>query len=165
MSAARWLSWWKGKGLHDLFEIGVVLKGVNAALELLLGALLLFVDVRGIVETLAQNELVEDPTDFLATHLQAAVAKLPPGAELYSALYLLAHGAVKAVLVWGLLRKKLWAYPASIAVLALFIAYQVIKYLQSHSIALLLLTLFDAALVYLIWHEYRHMRRLWGVVQ
>ena len=165
MNSGSMLTWWKGKGLHDLFEIGVVLKGVNAAVELLLGFLLLFVDVRGIIETLAQNELVEDPTDFLATHLQAEVSKLPPGAELYSALYLLSHGAVKAVLGWGLLKKKLWAYPASIVVLLLFIAYQVIKYLETHSIALMLLTLFDAALVYLIYHEYRAMQRLWRGVQ
>lgn len=156
-----WLSRWKREGLHDLFEIGVILKGLNAALELVSGLLLLFVDVRGIIDVLIQNELVEDPTDFLATHLKAAVAKLPPGAEFYSALYLISHAIVKAVLVWGLLRKKLWAYPASIAILFLFIAYQSIKYLETRSIALLALTVFDAALMYLIWHEYSHMQNEW----
>lgn len=151
----------KERGLHQLFEVGVLLKGVNAVLELVLGLVLLFFDVSAIVQTLAQNELVEDPNDFLATHLNAFVGHLAPGAELYSALYLLSHGLIKVVLVWGLLRDKLWAYPASLAVLALFVVYQSITFLHTHSIALLLLTIFDLSLIWLIWHEYRrHAKKL-----
>jgi len=149
--------------LHWSFEIGVVLKAISAGLELLFGLLLLFIDIRAIVQPFIDNELIDDPNDFLATHLQSAVANLSPGAELYSALYLLSHGIVKAALVGGLLRKKLWAYPASMVVLWLFIAYQTIKWIQTHSVALLLLTLFDLLLVYLIWHEYQHMRKQWAV--
>ena len=141
--------------LHQAFEVGILLKGANALLELLLGALLLFVDVRDIVAAFVQNELVEDPDDFLATHLAPLTAKLPPNAELYSALYLLSHGIIKAFLVWGLLRQKAWAFPASLAVLTLFVLYQLIKFAQNHSIALMLLTIFDLIIMWLIYHEWR----------
>ncbi len=145
--------------IYQLFEVGVFLKGLNALLEIVLGVLLFFVDVRGLVSAFVENELVEDPNDFLATHLQPLAAHISPGGETFAALYLLSHGLVKIVLVWGLLRNKVWAYPASLAVLALFVLYQVIKWLGTHSIALLLLTLFDLVLIWLIWHEYRRIQK------
>ncbi|HWP61488.1 MAG TPA: DUF2127 domain-containing protein [Candidatus Paceibacterota bacterium] len=144
------------KGLHRLFELGVIIKAVNAALELALGFLLLFVNVAAIVQTFAAAELVEDPDNFLVRHLSALAGSVSAHAQFVSALYLLSHGIIKAVLVFGLLRDKLWAYPASIAVLALFVAYQVITYTRTLSLALLLLTIFDLVLIWLIYHEYRH---------
>jgi len=146
------------KNIYRIFEIGVILKGLNALLEIVLGGLLLFVNVSGIIQALIASELVEDPDDFLATHLQSFATHLSPQAQLYSALYLLAHGFIKVVLVWGLLKNKAWAYPASLAILALFVAYQGISFLGTHSIPLALLTVFDLTLMWLIFHEYRRMR-------
>ncbi len=145
----------QGRGLHRLFKVGVLLKGINAVVELLLGALLLFVDVGAIVQTFVADELIDDPTDFLATHLRLFAGHLTPGAEVYSGLYLISHGMIKIVLVWGLLRDRMWAYPASLAVLALFVAYQTITYVHTYSIPLLLLTIFDLSLMWLIYREYR----------
>jgi len=148
------------KRIHELFEISVMLKGAGAALESLVGILLLFVNVGAILDTLVANELIDDPNDFIATHVQSFAAHLTTQTQLFSALYLLSHGLVKIVLVWGLLTKRLWAYPASIVVLALFILYQVVKWLQTHSIMLALLTIFDLALIWLIWHEYRLYKKM-----
>lgn len=145
--------------IHQVFEVGVILKGLNALLEFVLGVLFLFVNVSTIVNVFVAHELVEDPTDFLATHLLSLAGGITPSAQLFSALYLLSHGLVKGVLVAGLLRGKLWAYPASLAVFGLFILYQVIKFLSTHSPALVLLTLFDLVVVWLIWHEYRLLSR------
>jgi uncharacterized membrane protein len=156
--------WKRHEGVvHRLFEAGVLLKGVNAAIEATLGVALLFVNVGAIVQTLTQDELVEDPSNFLAAHLHSFAASLSPQAQTMSALYLLVHGAIKAILVWGLLREKLWAFPASLAVLALFVAYQSITFVKTHSIPLLLLTLFDLGLIWLIFHEYRVRTRLSGL--
>ena len=149
----------KERSIYRLFEIGIVLKGVNAAVELVLGFLFLFVNVGALVQALIQNELIEDPDSFLATHLQGAAARITPGAELYSALYLLSHGVIKMILVVGLMRKQAWAYPASLAVLALFVVYQTIQFLGNHSIALLALDIFDLGFMWLIWHEYRRSLR------
>ena len=143
--------------IHELFEAGVVLKGLNAAIELVLGFVLLFFNVSGIIQNFIQNALVEDPDNFLATHLEPLAGKLTPGAETYSALYLISHGIIKAVLVWGLFREKTWAFPASLAVLALFIAYQTIQFLGSHSWILMGLNVFDLVIMWLIWEEYQRV--------
>jgi uncharacterized membrane protein len=146
-----------GKRIHEFFELGVILKGLNAAIELSLGVLLLFVNVSALVQDLIADELVEDPTDFLANHLQPLVSQFSPQAQMYSALYLIAHGIIKGFLVIGLLRGKVWAYPASLAVLALFVAYQTIQILNTYSVGLILLTVFDLAVMWLIWEEYRRI--------
>ena len=145
------------KNIYRLFEVSVVLKGANALVEIVLGALLLFFNVGDIVRAFAENALVEDPDNFLASHLYGYVSHFSAQAEFYSALYLLSHGVIKVFLVVGLLRRKLWAYPASLAVLSLFVAYQTIKFLGTHSIPLALLTVFDLGLMWLVYHEYRRM--------
>ena len=145
------------KDIHQLFVLSVVLKGLIAAVQLVLGLFLLFTNsLTEFILRLAENELFEDPNDFVATHIQSILAPTHAG-QMFAALYLLSHGAVKVFLVAGLLRKKVWAYPASIAVLGLFILYQVLRWLQTHSIALVVLTFFDLLVVWLIWHEYRQM--------
>ena len=145
--------------LYRLFEIGVILKGVNAFLELVTGALLLFTPgLNDIVLTMVQNELIEDPDDFFATHIRSFLLQ-NPHVQLYGGVYLLIEGAVKAFLVVGLLRGKAWAYPAALSVLSLLVLYQGVLLLRHYSIPLLLLTLFDIALVALIYHEYRFMSK------
>jgi uncharacterized membrane protein len=42
--------------------------------------------------------------------------------------------------------------------LGLFIAYQVYRYTYTHSVGLVLLTVFDLFVMVLIWHEYRLVR-------
>ena len=66
---------------------------------------------------------------------------------------------VKAVLVWGLLREKLWAYPASFAVFGTFIAYQLYRYSFTDDVALILLSIFDLIVIALAVHEYRLLRK------
>ena len=66
----------------------------------------------------------------------------------------------KLLLVVGLLRNKLWAYPWSLVALALFIAYQVYRFTHPHGAGLVALTLFDLVMMWLIWHEWRVRQRL-----
>lgn len=147
------------KDIRQLFVISVVLKGIGAVLEVGFGLLLFFTNsVTNFVLQLAQNEFIEDPNDFFATHFHSFIAPTPEE-QMYGALYLLSHGAVKVVLVAGLLRNKLWAYPATIAILTLFILYQSVRWLQTHSFALLLLTVFDVLVLWLIYHEYRRIQK------
>jgi uncharacterized membrane protein len=148
--------------IHRIFQVSVVLKGLHALVECVGGAALYFVSTKTIVNwvgLLTQEELVEDPNDFVATHLLSAAQHLSVGTETFYAFYLLTHGLVKVLLVIGLLKEKLWAYPASLAVLAAFIAYQVYRYSYTHSIGLVVLTVFDLVVTWLVWHEWRLLRR------
>jgi uncharacterized membrane protein len=147
------------KGLHEAFEISILLKGIGAASEALVGAFLLFSDhAIDIVRALVENQLVDDPDGFLATHFSSLLTVPTPAAQHFGGVYLLSHGIVKLALVIGLLRDKLWAYPASLLVFSLFIVYQVDRYFQTHSLWLLFLTVVDLVIMWLIWHEYRHRR-------
>jgi uncharacterized membrane protein len=71
----------------------------------------------------------------------------------------------KVVLVLGLWMNKLWAYPLRIAVFAAFCVYQVYRYTHTYSVWMLLLTIFDLALIYLTWEKYKQQRELLGTKQ
>ena len=144
--------------LHQFFEISVILKGLHAAIECVGGIALFFVKptmIGGLVSTWTQDELVEDPHDFIANHLLHLAESFSVAAAHFYAFYLLSHGIVKLLLVAGLLRGKLWAYPASLVAMSLFILYQLYRFLITHGIGLIVLTVFDIVVIALIWHEWR----------
>ena len=148
--------------LDRVFEIGIIGKGLNGAAELIGGLLLLFLTpdrIHHLVASLTQGELSEDPHDFVATHLLHTASGLSGKALLFGAVYLLAHGIVKIVLVIALLLNKLWAYPWMIVVLVLFIGYQSYRIALAPTPGLIALTVFDLAIVVLTWREYRRQRR------
>jgi len=147
------------RGIHDAYIISITLKGFGALLETILGLMLLYTKsvVQFILE-LINNELLDDPNDFLSTHFSHV---FNPSAEtqVFGGLYLVSHGVVKLFLIIGLVRNKLWAYPASLAVFALFILYQLIRFTRTHSVWLLALTVLDLIVMWLIWHEYRRVQK------
>jgi uncharacterized membrane protein len=114
--------------------------------------------IGGWVNRLTQDELIEDPNDFIATHLLSMAREFSVDTKNFYAFYLLSHGIVKLALAVGLLRNKLWSYPASLVVLALFIIYQIYRFYYTQSVGLVVLTVFDVFVMVLIWHEYRLMR-------
>jgi len=149
--------------LDRLFEIGIILKGLNGLAELLGGLLLLFVtpaDIHHLAATLTQGELSEDPNDVVARYLLHTANGLTGNAVIFGAVYLLVHGAVKVVLVVALLLNKLWAYPSMIIVLLIFIGYQLYRIVLDPSAGLIALTVFDVLIVALTWREYRRQRRI-----
>lgn len=148
--------------IHLLFQVSVLLKGAHALIEVIGGAALYLVStatIIGLMNRLARAELIEDPTDFLARHMLQFAQGFSLEAQSFYAFYLLSHGLVKIVLVAGLLREKLWAYPASFAVLGAFIAYQLYRFSHTHELALIALTILDLFVIALAWHEYRLLRR------
>jgi uncharacterized membrane protein len=58
--------------IHRIFEVSVLLKGAHAVIECI-GALALALasttSIAGWVNRITQDELIEDPNDFIATHL------------------------------------------------------------------------------------------------
>lgn len=143
------------------FRISITLKGIDGVLELIGGLLLLLLSPRqldGMAQAVFQHELLEDPHDFIATRAVHLTAGLDVSATLFGAAYLLLHGLVKVVLVWAVLREKLWAFPWMIAFLVAFILYQSYEMLRQFTLALLLLTLFDLLVTWLTLIEYRKRR-------
>lgn len=143
--------------LDRIFEIGIILKGLDGVLEIIGGLLLLAVTpatIDRMVVRLTQHELSEDPHDFIARHLLGYTHSLTGSAVTFAAVYLLAHGIVKIVLVAALLRNQAWAYPWMIGFLLLFIGYQLYRLALSPTFWLTALTIFDALIVWLTWREW-----------
>lgn len=149
--------------VHTLFDIGILAKGVDGVLEIAGGILLLFLTpdrIGSILRLLTQHELGEDPHDPVAILLQHTAQHLSAGTELFAAFFLLWHGLVKVGLVTALLRRQWWAYPLAIAAFGLFLAYQLYRYLHTHSVWLLALSLLDGFVIVITWLEYRRVRSL-----
>jgi uncharacterized membrane protein len=102
-------------------------------------------------------------TTLVARHLLGYAQSFSIDSQHFYAWYLLSHGMVKLLLVAGLLRRQMWSYPASIVVMMLFIAYQLYRYSYTGSVGLLVLSAFDVVVIWLIWHEYRLVRRHIGL--
>jgi uncharacterized membrane protein len=158
------MDWFRRGDLLDrAFAIGILLKGLDGVLEVIGGLLLLVLTpstIDQLAKALTQHELSEDPHDFLATHLLHATGTLTGSSLRFGAVYLLAHGVVKIVLVAALLRNQLWAYPWTIAFLVAFIAYQIYRLTFAPSIGLVGLTVFDVVVVWLTYREYLKQRRI-----
>ena len=148
--------------IHRIFEISLLLKGAHALIECIGGLALALVGtstITRLVNAFTQEELLEDPNDFVATQLLSLAQNFSVSTQRFYAFYLLSHGVIKAFLVVGLLRNKLWAYPVSLVVLGLFIVYQLYRFAYTHGFGLMVLTVFDVFVIGLIWHEYRLVRR------
>ena len=112
------MPWLRPRDLLDqTFQVGILLRGLDGLLEVLGGLLLLVVcpaTIDRVVTSLTQHELSEDPTTSWLP-ICCGPPRLTGAAVLFVAVYLLAHGMVKAVLVAVLLTNQLWAYPWMLA--------------------------------------------------
>src|SRR5207253_2811108 len=147
---------------HKLFLLSVWTKGIAGILETIAGLLLLFIPKSGLnafVIFLTAPELAEDPTDRLAILLQRIVQELGADTKFFASSYLIVHGLIKVFLVAGLLGSRLWSYSVSLWFLAAFIAYQTYRFLFTHSLWLIALTVLDLIVAFLIWREYQEVSK------
>ena len=100
-----------------------------------------------------QHDLPFDRHEFLTNHLFQATQHLATARHFVS-IYLVLHGMVKCVLVMALWLDLLWAYPLTIAVFSIFSVYQLYRFSHTHSLALIVITVFDVLIIYLTWREY-----------
>jgi uncharacterized membrane protein len=131
------------KRIHQLFVASLVLKGLHALVEIAGGFALTLFSTSAILRLLDR-----DPHHWVAR-------SFTPSEHGYYTFVFLSHGAINLALVVGLLRQKLWAYPATFAVLTLFIAYQLYRFSHIHDPGLIALSLLDLIVMALAWHEYQ----------
>ena len=147
---------------HRAYYVGVILKGINGALETIGGVILLCVPHATIGRTLlrlSEMGLSEQNDDILSVALYHAAQSFMSGSKLFAAFYLLSHGLVKAMLVYGLLKEKMWAFPAGMVFISAFVLYQSYRLIENFSYGMLLLTSLDAVVLVLIWREYRSVKK------
>ena len=73
-------------------------------------------------------------------------------------VYLGFWGIFDIVLSACILRHRLWAYPLSMWLIAIFIGYELMRLTQTHSCILLFFIIVDLLMLWLIWREYRRLK-------
>jgi uncharacterized membrane protein len=157
-------SWFHPKNLFDkVFEYGILIKGIDGVIEALTAVALIFLSpqrMQGLVVLATHRELATDPNDFISNFLIHTSHNFTNSARLFFIVYLAIHAAVKIVSVVGLLRNKMWAYPFALISLGILTLYQVYDLIfGAGSVFVILLTVFDVAILALIWREYQKVKR------
>lgn len=148
--------------IHGLFVLSVGLKGFYALVEMASGIALFLLAHERIINFLSRfttDERLQDPQDWVATSVLKFAQSFSLETQHFYAFYLFMHGLLKLAVVVGLLREKLWAYPACFVVFSAFIAYQLYRYSFTSDVGLLLLSILDAFVIALAVHEYRLLRK------
>jgi len=156
------MAWYRPASVLDkIFEGGIILKGASGVLEFVAGLLLVFTSpdaIRSFLAFLTQREIAEDPNDTFANLILHSAEHFNSGNKTFAIAYLWVHAAVKLTAVVGILRNQLWAYPFSLISLGLLMLYQVYSMSVKFSAGMLVLTVFDAIILWLIWREYGKVR-------
>ena len=147
--------------MHRIFKLSLWFKAIFAVSEIIGSILVYFVTQQfllDIVSTITQDALQKDPTDLFSNYLLNFAQNFSISTQHFTALYLLSHGVIKLFLIIGLLKEKLWCYPAALVVFELFIVYQLYRFSFTHSLWLLGITFADVLVIWLTWHEYKYLR-------
>ncbi len=146
------------KTIDKVFDIGILIKFFFGFFEVLAGILFAIsgrLTVSNLIIALTQQEISEDPNDFIAHYLTNAANNFSEGSQIFAVAYLIFHGAVNVFLTVSLFKEKRQFYPYAIAGFGVFIFYQIYRYFHTHSLLLLFLTLFDVFIVLIIFLEYK----------
>lgn len=142
--------------VYELFKWSIIIKGAISVGEVVVGTALLIIPAKYIIA------LVQGLGTYLSGYADSALtlklvgelSAFGAGSAVFVAFYLLSRGLVKCSLIWALLKNILWAYPASLVVLGLLLAYQTYEIALHGSIFVIGISLFDIVVMYLIWREW-----------
>jgi uncharacterized membrane protein len=149
--------------LHQVFEFGILIKGINGVWETISGFFILFLSkatLNNIFNFLASKEMLEDPNDFFVGFSTRFLQNLSHDTQVFIAVYILLHGLLNLFLAIQLYRDKIWAYMVTITVMIIFIFYQIHRIILYHSSVLIVITIFDILFIILTWHEYKRKKYL-----
>lgn len=151
--------------VYELFKWSLLLKGTISVGEVFVGTVLLLIPSAYIIS------LVQGFGTWLSGHADSALSlklvtelsAFGAASALFVAFYLLSRGLIKCGLIWALLKNILWAYPASLVVLGLFLFYQAYEIFVRGSVFVIAISTFDIVVMYLIWREWNIVKRHRGV--
>jgi uncharacterized membrane protein len=150
----------KRQVLHWMFGLAVLFKAIDGALEVAGGYFLVVRPgwIGPAAVDWAATLLMHDPASRLGRMIARWGDGLTLDTEHFASTYLIAHGAAKVFIAWGLMREKMWAFPTALVVFGLLIVYQLHRFTITHSTTLAVLIALDVVVCYLIWREYTFRR-------
>lgn len=117
--------------------------------------------VSSLLYTLMRHELIEDPNDLLVKIASPIVDLFSFTFSYFLAAYLFFWAIIDIVLAILLLRHKLWAFPLTLSLIAIFICYEIYRLTYTHSVILMLVIIVDAFVFWLVRREYLNLVSKW----
>lgn len=118
------------------------------------------VDPSGLFYKLMAHEIIEDPNDLLIRFVSPFIEHLSVETTTFTAFYLLFWGIVDDIfLSINVLRDKLWAFPAALTLIALFVPYEIYRVFHTHSFVLIYIIALDMTIFWVIATEYRRVKK------
>lgn len=147
--------------LRRVFRYSLFIKAAHSLIELIAGVLLVTTSGETILRwarALTRHELLEHPQDSVARFIVRTAESFSLDQKAAVTTYLLSHGVVEIFLVVMILQRRPWAYPLFMGAIGLLIAYQSYQLALGFTLWLAIMTAFDAAVIWLTWHEFRLYR-------
>lgn len=151
----------RGGLFHFSYVLTVTIKGIDGAVETLLGLLLAIAGTHRIAEVILEfivPELEQHPASRMLRAADHGAANLSHNNGHFAVIYLLIHGVLKAAIAYNLLLEKRWIFIPAFVVLTGFIAFMGVRLAEHWSYWLLALALFDMLTLALVINEYLHLK-------
>lgn len=148
--------------LHYLFDFIIILKGLDWIIDIIWSVILLFYKSDIILNKIAlyiHKDLIEDPNDYIATHLLTLTQNFLPDTTRFIWIYLGIHWLIKVWLITTIYIKNHKVYKTAQIILTFFICYQLYRFFHTHSIILLIFTFIDIIIVLLLQQESRNLAK------
>lgn len=110
-------------------------------------------------QKIANSEIFQDTDIITSAQVLHEGSVLSQHTPWFATVYLLIHALTKIVLVWAVLKNKLWAYPWMLGILTIFTGYQIFDIATGGSLIMVALTVFDVLIVFLTLHEWKRAKR------
>lgn len=150
------------KRLSALFLLSMWWRILYGILRLILGVTLLRLigePIADLMYTLMSHELSGPRSDIVLERLYELMSVHGFTVTYFVAGYFIFWGTIDVVLSVYLLRHKLVAFPISMVLIGLFIAYSVLRFFHTHSFTLLCVIVIDIFILSIIYREYRLLQR------
>ncbi|MEO6536484.1 MAG: DUF2127 domain-containing protein [Candidatus Paceibacterota bacterium] len=147
----------RNKTYEEIFRFGMFWRIGYGTVRLITGFVLLRhigTPLSAVFARAFRNEFFEEPRDHFINAISPYAHHFSFEITYFLAIYLIFWGLIDVFLSIQLLRLKLWAFPVTMGLIALFIVYEVYRYTHTHSLILLSIILIDLGLIWLINGEY-----------
>jgi uncharacterized membrane protein len=149
--------------LHNIFIIGIVLKGLNSLTELSISAILFIFPLDSLRAEAVHLSSVKR-LEWFRSHNIINISRIEnfaaPDMKAFFSWFFLSHGAIKAIIIICLFARWVWAYPLGIVVFSGFVIYQIIEMIQQNNTLLyFVLTILDLFVIILTFNEWHHAKR------
>ena len=147
--------------VHRAFWLSLFLKGLDGALQLLGGLVVILFEPGTLGKAyrwLTRFLMGKTSNNAEADFIKDAAHSFHISIEVLVCIYLLSHGIIKVLLVYGLLKEKLWVFPAALVGFGFFLTLEIYRIYQHFYWAILVLMCIDVFVVTMVILEWRKVK-------